>query len=125
MRYIYIFFAITLVLQPLSQMLEKKGMMEFGRISGFGQLMKMETYAKLISNPYIVVGVLLSIISLLFWLATLSNWNISYLYPLGSSLTQVVMVIGAIIFLGERLTLEKALGVASIAIGCVLLNWKS
>ena len=124
MRYMYLFFLITLILQPLSQLLEKKGMVQFGKITSFGQLLNIDTIIKLATNPYIVAGVILSVISLLFWLAALSSWNISVLYPLGSSLTQVIMVLAGVLILQEQWTLEKGLGVVSILIGGVLLNWR-
>lgn len=120
----YVFFIITLILQPTSQILEKRGMINFGKVSSFDQLLSFDTLIKLAHNPYIVAGIALSVVSLLFWLATLSSWDISVLYPLSISLTQVIMVAAAILFFGESMTVGKGLGIGAIIFGCVLLNLK-
>jgi uncharacterized membrane protein len=120
----YVFFIIALVLQPTSQLLEKRGILQLGKISSFGQLLNLDTLTKLIHNPYIIAGVALSVILLLFWLAALSSWDMSILYPLSISLTQIIMVAAAVIFFGESMTLGKGLGVVVIALGCILLNLK-
>jgi uncharacterized membrane protein len=124
MKYVYIFFVIVLLLQPTSQILEKIGMTKVGKITTFGELLNIGTIIRIISNPYVIVGLCLALISLLFWLATLSSWNISYLYPLGSSLSQIILVTISVLFLHESMSVERWMGVVVIAAGCVLLNWK-
>ena len=124
MKYVYVFFLIALLLQPASQILEKIGMAKVGRITSFAELFNMATIIKIATNPLVMIGIALAVISLLFWLATLSSWNISYLYPLGSSLSQIVLVSISVLFLHEHMTVERWMGVIIIAVGCVLLNWK-
>ena len=121
MKYVVIFFIICIILQPIAQILEKKGMAQVGKLESFGDIFKVSTLISIATNPYIIAGVFLAVISLLFWLATLSNWEVSRLYPLGS-ISYVLVLALAVLFLGESITVIKGLGVATIAIGVVLLN---
>ena len=121
MKIAYIFFIITVFLYPVAQILEKKGMAQVGELGSFGEVFQLSTLIKVVTNPYIVAGVGLSIVSLVFWLATLSHWKISYLYPLGS-IQQVVMLGLAIWLLGESVTMTHWLGVITIGIGITLLH---
>lgn len=123
MKYVFIFFAICVLLQPISQILERKGMSQIGKLESFHDIFQVNTIVKLITNPYVVAGVLLSSIALIFWLATMSNWEVSYLYPFGGGLMQIILVFFAFLFLGEDITAGRWLGVGVITIGIVILNW--
>jgi len=120
-KFAFILFAITLLLQPIGQILEKKGMVQIGAIQGISSLFNPATLFRIITNPWVLLGVLCSVCGLILWLAVLSNLKVSYIYPLGS-ISYIVVVILAVVFLGESITWLRMGGVCLIVAGCFLLN---
>lgn len=117
----YIFFTVSTILYPIVQILHKKGMSEIGGIGSFSKAIMM--IPKLISNPYIVGGVSLSLVSLVFWLSSLSNLKVSYLYPLGAGIQNIILFLMAIYILGETATMANWIGIVVITAGIVLLHY--
>lgn len=118
----YIFFLICLIIYPISQVLEKKGMLQIGSIGSFSELLSISTIQKLISNPYIISGVFLSVIGLFFWLASMSSLKISYLYPVGAGIQQAILVILAVLILHENMSMINWIGIGTISVGVALVN---
>ena len=116
-----IMFIITIFTYPISLTLEKIGMAQLGPITSFQQLFSIETLFDIATNPYIVSGVGLSVITLLLYLGAISSHNISYLYPFGS-LSYIVLATIAIVFLKEDISLTKWAGIIVIVIGAYLIN---
>lgn len=124
MRYTYILFALTMLLQPLSQIFEKLGMTQIGGIGSIKNLFRPHTLFKMATNPYVIAGIGLSGVCAIFWLGLLSVWDVSYLYPMGS-VAQIVLAVYAFFILGETFTMYKCLGIIIIIVGTILLNWRS
>jgi len=121
MKFALFLFAIMVILQPVAQILEKKGMSQVGKIEGFNSLLSWSTMIKIITNPYVICGVILSALGLFLWLAVLSNMNISYIYPFGS-ISYIILAILAFLLLGEPISTVRWLGIITIVIGAFLLN---
>jgi uncharacterized membrane protein len=114
-------FACTLILQPIAQILEKKGMSQIGDIANVKAIFSIRTIGRIITNPYIVSGVAVAVISLFLWLIALSKLKVSYIFPLGA-IAYIVLVVLAHFILHEQLTLIKYIGVAVIILGAYLIN---
>ncbi|HEV8471980.1 MAG TPA: DMT family transporter [Methylomirabilota bacterium] len=54
--------------------------------------------------------------------AAYSRGDLSLVYPLARGIAPVLVPAAAIVFLGERLTLEAALGIAAVAAGVYVIN---
>ena len=121
MRFAYFIFALTLIIQPIGQILERKGMATIGTIDGFSQLFSPKTLVTIVTNPYIIAGVGCSVTGLLLWLGVLSHFKVSYIYPLGS-LSYIVVTVLAITFLQESMTWTRMGGVCLVIAGCFLIN---
>jgi len=121
MTFGYILFAIMIVIQPIAQLLEKHGIGQIGLIEGFSSLFSFHTIGRIITNPFIVSGAILSAIGLLFWLAVLSHFKLNYIYPFGA-ISYIVLLALAYFFLGETITAVRAIGVVVIVAGCILIN---
>lgn len=121
MKFALLLFAITVMIQPISQILQKKGMGQIGQIGGFGQLFNLTVLQKIVTNPYIIAGVFCSGVAYLLWLAVLSSVNVSYIYPLGA-IAYIVLAFLAYLLLGETISTVKWFGIATIIIGVFLLN---
>lgn len=121
MKFGLLLFAITVFLQPISQVLERKGMLQIGNISSLGQLLNIRTFVSVITNPYIMTGITLSIIGLILWLGVLSSMKVSYIYPF-SAISYIILTILAYIILGENIGMTKWIGMVTIVIGAFILN---
>jgi len=121
MRFAYLLFALTVILQPIGQILERKGMAQVGAITSIQQLLCTKTIWSIITNPYVLGGIGCSVIGLFLWLAALSNFKVSYLYPLGA-ISYIVLALLAWRFLGEGVTAIRWAGIFLIVAGAFLLN---
>lgn len=71
-------------------------------------------------NPWIILGLSLYVISVLFWLFVLSRVDVGMAYPL-SSLAYVVNVFAAYYLLGENFSMLRLAGTAVILIGVFMV----
>lgn len=117
----YVLFAIVVIIQPIAQMLEKHGITQVGQINGLADLFAWSTITKIVTNPYIMGGVVLSGVGLFLWLAVLSHFKLNHIYPFGA-VSYIVLCILAFFFLGESITIIKGVGICVIVAGCVLIN---
>ncbi|MBN1241894.1 MAG: EamA family transporter [Spirochaetales bacterium] len=74
-----------------------------------------------VGNPFILAGAFFYTASLFFWLNALKLLPLSVAAPSASA--SYVLIVGAsAIFLGEPLTLNKAIGVALVCVGVFLIG---
>jgi multidrug transporter EmrE-like cation transporter len=62
------------------------------------------------------------VIAIILWLRVLSTTDVGSSYPSFVGLTFVFITLGAVKFCGERMTWLKALGLAIIILGIVLVT---
>ena len=122
MKFGYILFAATVLLQSISQILEKKGISQLGQINGVSDYLSISFLTKAITNPCLLSGVIISAIGLICWLGALSQFKVSYLYSFGAISYMLVAVL-AWGLLGESLSLTRWVGIIVIVAGCALINF--
>jgi drug/metabolite transporter (DMT)-like permease len=72
------------------------------------------------TNPYVFVGLLIYGAGTIFWLAALSQVDLSYAYPF-ASLSYVVMLVASWMMFNEQITLMRIIGTVVIGIGVLLI----
>ena len=72
-------------------------------------------------NPYFIVAAAFFFINLLFFSKALSSLSVSVAYPILSSVSFLLLMIGALVFFGEKLTITQYSGVIVICFGIALL----
>lgn len=111
----YFLLLASMLLAVLGQFALKKGLegseMTFGAIS----------ILKTIFTPMVFFGFLMYGISSIVWLFVLQRFPLSVAYP-SLAMTYVVVVVLSASILGEPLTIFKALAVALIMGGVILIN---
>lgn len=117
--------AIILIgLQTLSlaggQVLWKKGIDQVGGFMSAGQSIYL-SLLNLATNPTFLVGSGLYVLATLLWFYLLSRFELSFIYPF-VSLTLVVSLFGAWLFLGEPIGLQRWVAVGFISFGIFLLT---
>ena len=75
----------------------------------------------LVTNYYIVGGMILHILALLSWLYVLKNVEVSYAYPFISLGFIFVLFVGYF-FLNETLNFYRAFGVLFISVGLIFIS---
>lgn len=110
--------AVDILMVVAGQFLIKHGVSQVGR---FGAMGSARFLLGALTNIHVIAGIGLYALSAVVWLALLSRVELSVAYPM-LSLGYVLIVFVAWAFLGEPMTVWKALGVILIAIGVWLVN---
>lgn len=71
----------------------------------------------LAQQPSLIAGALLTGIGAIIWLRILSTQKLSTCYPLFVSLTYLLITIGAFCFFGEKISMQKLVGLGAIVLG--------
>jgi uncharacterized membrane protein len=105
------------VLLALCQVLFKIGMNQFGKVTAErGKLFVLA----LLSNPYMLAGIVIGIIAILYWFVLLSWFDISIIYPL-TFLSLIIIDLLSWGVLKEKITLNMAIGTLIISAGTYIL----
>lgn len=119
-------FAITLLsicilAGAIGQISWKHAMSNMERIDDVERLMSAETVSNIITNKYILLGLLLYGLAFFLWLSAMSTLNISFMYPM-LSLAYVLTAVLASVFLGEEVSFLRWTGIFIVVVGCVLIT---
>ena len=111
---------VSISLGAVGQFLLKVGVNRIGGIA-FKRAELVSTVGKIATQPFIVVGILLFVLSMVIWLAVLSKMELSRAYPM-VSISYVLVALMARYFLGEPLAWIRLIGIAVILVGVILVN---
>jgi uncharacterized membrane protein len=106
------------------QILLKIGVNRIGTFSAKGLSDLILIGVNILKNPYIISGTLLLGGSYFLWLAMLSWFNLSLVYPL-TAVGLLFVALFSYFMLGETLTLLNYLGVVLMAAGIFFLLYKN
>lgn len=121
MAFALILVSICIVFTVVGQILMKYGMRQVGEITTMQQLFNFNTILSMVTNLYIVGGVLCFGLMVILWLGAMSTLDISFMYPL-ASLVYVLTAIIALVFLHEDINLIRWAGIFLIVGGCFLVG---
>lgn len=116
----YILFAITVILQTTGQILEKYGLNQLTSPITLSDI--PGSIKTVITNPYIIGGVACSAFGLIFWIAALSKFKLSFMYPLGAIIYILIAILSHWI-LKESVSPTHWIGIIIICAGVFLLNY--
>ena len=117
-RSMLIYARVLICIGALGQILLKHGMSSIGKFPAREMLSKIPA---IVGNPYIMAGVLIYALGLIFWLWLLAFYDISFIYPL-VAIGYIVTAIFAIVFLKETVTILRWSGIILIVIGSFLIT---
>jgi multidrug transporter EmrE-like cation transporter len=114
----WIYVGITIILTVYGQMVVKWQVLRKGHLprdfSG-----KVHYFTHLVTNPWVLSGLIGAVIAALAWMAAMSRLELSQAYPfVGLSFVMVLVLSG--IFFGEQITTAKVAGVALVVVGVTL-----
>lgn len=110
---------LSVSLSGIGQILLKKGMNALGPMSItltqlFSILFRMGT------NPFVFIGLMVYVIGVVFWLAALSQVDLSYAYPF-ASLSYVVMLAASWVLFNENINPLRLFGTLVVCAGVLLI----
>lgn len=86
------------------------------------RLAHAESIAVLARDPRLLAGAVCYAASFLTWLAALRRFEITRAFPVFMGLSYATVTIAAVIVLGERLSVIRALGIALVGVGVLLVS---
>lgn len=110
----------AILLSTTGELLFKIGMNRIGSFE-FSTRAIRQVLPRILFNPLIILGFLGFGLGAVFWLAVLSRVPLSLAYPI-LALSYFVVVVEARLFLRERVTWKRMLGVAIVVVGVVVVG---
>jgi drug/metabolite transporter (DMT)-like permease len=114
----YTILAACILLGGSTQVLFKMGMNSIGPLE---DLLSLKTVTMILSNKYIIIGLILYGVSSVLWLVGLSMLDVSLMYPL-LSLAYVVTTVLAFMVLNEPVRTTRWIGILLIILGSILVG---
>jgi uncharacterized membrane protein len=111
---------LAVVCGVLGQLTLKIGMTGVGAIGGEALAQPVQVVLRVLTHPFVVVGLGLYVLGAVAWLTVLSRGPLSLAYPmlaLGYAITPTL----AWLVLGESLTSLRWVGIGTICLGVVLV----
>jgi small multidrug resistance pump len=112
----YLFLTIALTLNALANVLLKLGA---ARFVGWGE---HGVTRRLLTNSYLLLGLALFALNVVFYAAALTRLNLSVAYPVMVAGGMIVVVLASILWLEEPVTAVQASGIALLVAGIVLVT---
>jgi drug/metabolite transporter (DMT)-like permease len=109
---------VSVALASFGQISMKKGMNSIGSLSI--QDLLSSKLLTIVSQPFVLIGFVIYLLSAGIWLIVLSNTDLSYAYPL-VGLGYIITAVLASFFFNESLTLFKILGIVMIMAGAFVV----
>ncbi len=75
-------------------------------------------------NLISMLGLVLYIVSFLLFTKIVTTYDLSFILPILTGITQILSLIAALLIFKERVTIQGFIGIALIIIGIVVMNFK-
>jgi drug/metabolite transporter (DMT)-like permease len=111
----FLLILVQVTINSIAQMLLKKGV----TMINFNQSL-LSSFFSVATNVYIFSGVTIFVIALVLWLYLLSQFDLSFLYPIGS-LAFVITALSGWAFFSEPITLGRGFGIFLILLGVTFI----
>jgi drug/metabolite transporter (DMT)-like permease len=115
-----LFVAAWIILNSVCQISIKSGIMQMNEMKEPTSIFDKTNIVNILSNKLIILGFGLYLLSTVFWFGAMSKLDISMLSPLGS-LVFVLTALLALVFLGEKISPLRWMGIGVIVVGIYLL----
>jgi len=73
-------------------------------------------------NVYLMVGLILYMLSFIMWNVLLKKYDLTYIVPITTSLSQIAVLISGVIIFKEKINLTSGIAILIIMVGVVMLN---
>jgi multidrug transporter EmrE-like cation transporter len=115
----YLFLVVALTLNAAANVLLKIGTTQLGRIDEPG------FFGRLVSDHYLLAGLLLFALNVVFYIAALTRLNLSTAYPIMVAGGVIIVVSISVFVLRETVTPLQMLGLTLLVFGIALVGHSS
>ena len=112
--------ALVVLGGSLGDVFVTKGMKQVGEIATLNARALLRVAGRILTNRWFLVGLFFMAVSFFSFLAVLSWADLSLVLP-ATSVSFVITTIGAKIFLKERISLNRWVGIVLVCIGVALI----
>jgi drug/metabolite transporter (DMT)-like permease len=114
-----IYILISVVGGAAGQVLLKMGMNSLGPLTlSAGQFLRI--IWSMATNLYVIIGLAIYMLGVVFWLAAISRVDLSFAYPF-ASLSYVLMLLVSWGIFGEKISLLRLVGTIVICVGVLII----
>ena len=114
---VFLIVSFSILLNAFGQVSLKYGMNAYGSVD-FSDLKKV---VFMFFQPFVFVGLCLYVISTIFWLVSLSNADLSFIYPLNAVSFVLVAILARVVF-KEYFNLTKLAGFFFVMLGAAIIG---
>lgn len=115
-----VYILISVLGGALGQILLKKGMSSMGPLT-LSLDQTLSILWKMVTNPYVILGLGIYVMGTVFWLTALSRVDLSYAYPF-ASISYVIMLLASWQLFNENISLMRLAGSVVIILGVILIS---
>ncbi|MBD2101926.1 EamA family transporter [Leptolyngbya sp. FACHB-261] len=115
--------SLLVVLQVLGNSLLSHGIRQLGEVKNIANPLVLVPFAfQVLTNPWVILGIVCLIAALLLYLAAVSRLDLSYVLPMIAS-SYVLTTLSAWLFLGEQVAVTRWAGTLLVTIGIALVGF--
>jgi small multidrug resistance pump len=114
----YVFLTVALTLNATANLLMKMGADRLGTLESPGMV------RGILTNYFLVGGVILFGLNILFYVAALTRMNLSVAYPVMMAGGVLIVVSVSVLYFRESLTLAQIAGMLFLVAGLVLVTYR-
>ena len=115
-----VYILIAVAGSAVGQILLKMGMNKMGPLTLTVNEF-IHTLWRMLTNPYVVVGLGIYVLGTVFWLAALSRVDLSFAYPF-ASLSYIIMLVASALLFKEEITPMRLAGTLVVGVGVLLIS---
>jgi multidrug transporter EmrE-like cation transporter len=115
------YIALTIVFQVASQLIMKWRMSSIELDQGASIQGKFLFAIGMLSDPFIIISIVLTLFSGLSWMLAMTKFDISYAYPF-TALGFVIILASSHFLFGEEIVMTKIIGVSFIVLGIYIIS---
>lgn len=115
-----ILLTIGIIIGAGGQIFLKKGLNQIGEID-FKKTSILQTILKLLSNKFVFLGLSMSAIAAFLWMVVLSGNSLSFVYPIGTAMFCITVLLLSKYFLKETISFGGWLGTLLIIAGIITI----
>ena len=116
----HVVFLLSMVTTIIGQLLLKKATLN--QSLSFNPSQLLTTFFSLALNPYVLGWILSAGISAALWIFVLSRFELSFAFPVSTTLTFILILISSWWLFGEQMSMIRWIGIGLMCVGIFLAS---
>lgn len=112
---------VAAVLAVTGEVALKVAMNRFGALSMSLKYLPLTVW-NLLTNPLVLVALVLYVVAVFFWMAALSRLDLNFAYPVFAALGFVLVTFASRVVLQEAIPVSRLVGVGIICVGLFVIS---